>query len=184
MNELELVRELGDETPLAETTELADARARLTSAVAAERARAPRRSRRAFVMGTAAFAASAVAAAAVVVSVATSAGHPTQRSVPVAHATGGTPTAGQVLERAAFVALNQAPVTPRPDQFVYKKSEASDGKLLQSWLSVDGTHDVKVGETTIFGCKNGVMSGSSPGPHGTSFSRPCTPTPAFFPDLP
>jgi hypothetical protein len=179
MNELELLRELGDETPLPELSELSEARARLTSAVAREQvprsARAvvsPRRGRRAgrrrLALGGAVLAAAGAASAALIVAIGTARHAPPAAAQPRA----AQPTAAQVLDRAAFVALRTTSVTPLPDQFVYTRVEQSGGHIIQSWLSVDGTRSSIVGPHTVLPCVNGVES------------RPCTPVRAYFPDMP
>src|ERR1700721_2258649 len=155
MTELELLRDLGDETPLAELADLADARARLMREISAERAAvtAPRarrstrirrpRQRRLLVAATV----SAAAAAAVFgmlhsgdSHVRSMASNPVRHLPVLAH-----PTAIQVLHRAAFVALHTATVTPSGDQFIYTKTTQSPGHTLQAWLSVDGMHTSRVG---------------------------------------
>lgn len=174
MTELELVRELGDETPLRELTELADARALLTRAIASERAavpeprvrraaRARRPRRRRLVIAATATAATAGAGVFGMFSwmnvrpgvsgVRSVASAPAQRLPALAH-----PTAARVLNRAAFVALHTTPATPSGDQFVYTKTEVERGQTVQAWLSVDGTRTSRVGTTSIPGCVNGQMS--------------------------
>jgi hypothetical protein len=84
------------------------------------------------------------------------------------------PTAAQVLDRAAFAALQKSPLTPLPNQFVYTEAEDGGGQLSQTWMSVDGTRNSLTSQpgmstpTTLPGC-----AGSG-----------CTPQPAFFPDMP
>jgi hypothetical protein len=92
---------------------------------------------------------------------------PHPKLVPLAH-----PTAKQVLNRAAFVALQTSPVTPQPDQFVYTETQAGNGQITQSWLSVDGTRTSVIDQpgqaspTTIPGCAAGHRSSRTPGEDG------------------
>ena len=99
----------------------------------------------------------------------------TTTPAPVALAPIVHPTAGKVLARAAFVALQRSPVTPSPDQFVYTRTEASDGSISQFWYSVDGSRTSleQLGSSppiTIPGCVNGEMSSRSFGEDGKPIS--------------
>jgi hypothetical protein len=84
------------------------------------------------------------------------------------------PTAAQVLDRAAFAALQRSPLTPLPNQFVYTKVGGGGGQVSQSWMSVDGTRNSLILQsptskpTRLPGCAD---SG-------------CTPQPAYFPEMP
>ncbi len=84
------------------------------------------------------------------------------------------PTATQVLDRAAFAALQTSPLTPRANQFVYTKVGGGGGQVSQSWMSVDGTRNSLILQsptskpTRLPGCAD---SG-------------CTPQPAYFPEMP
>ena len=91
-------------------------------------------------------------------------------------------TAAQVLGNAAFVALRTSAQAPSPSQFVYKKVETSQGKITQSWLSVDGARNSIVAHLTIFGCVHGKLSVGPGTPAGAD--RRCTPVRAYFPDMP
>jgi len=202
MTELELLRELGDGTPLAELADLADARTRLMREISAERAavtaprarpsariRRPRRSR----LVAAATVSLAAAAAVVFGMLQSGASHVrSMASDPVGQLPVlARPTAVQVLHRAAFVALASATITPRGDQFVYTRTTQSPGHTIQSWLSVDGTRASRVGPHSMPGCVNGRMSmrllredGGKLRYDGPIFTRRCTPQRAYFPDMP
>jgi hypothetical protein len=172
MTELELLRELGDQTPLPELTELTDARARLMREISSERATLPpspaprsgrtRRPRRRRVVAAIVSVGGAGAALLAVIFGANA--HPGVshgRSIanvpPPRLPRLADPTASQVLQRAAFVALHTATATPSGDQFVYTKTE-SQGHTIQVWMSVDGTHTSRVGTSSRPGCVNGQMS--------------------------
>jgi hypothetical protein len=158
MNELELLRELGAQTPLPEPAELAGARDRVLAGVTPE----PRSTRsRRFALGGVTAAAAAVAAALVFTWA------PASPPATIARL-----TAEQVLDRAAAAALKQPTVIPRPDQFVYHKMYDS-GQIHQTWISVDGTRD---GLTITDGLR-GVLPGCAPG-------HRCTPVPDYFPSIP
>jgi len=169
MNELEMLRELGAQTRLAEPAELAAARDRVLAGVTSERERGGARGhggargRRVVRGGVTVAAAAAIAAAALVVT----------------RMTAGPPviaarlTAEQVLDRAAAAALKQPTVIPRPDQFVYHKTYDS-GAIQQSWISVDGTRDGMIFENNG---PRGPWPGCAPG-------HRCTPVPDYFPSIP
>ena len=174
MSELELVRRWGEETSLPELTDLADARARLTRAIASECAAVPeprgrpttpaRRPRRRMLV-VAATAIAAVLGAAGVARFSRGDAHPHASGVrSVASAPAGHlpalahPTAAQVLRRASFVALHIAAAAPSGDQFVYTRTEDEGGPTVQAWMSVDGTRTSRVGTNSIRGCVNGQMS--------------------------
>jgi hypothetical protein len=85
-------------------------------------------------------------------------------------------TAKQVLVRAAFVALQTSPVTPRPDQFIYTRTEDGAGQLSESWLSVSGARAGIVNRTAssagsnIPACVDGHSSSRSLGKDGKPLS--------------
>lgn len=163
MDEMQLLRELGDATPLASAADLAPARARLTAATR------PHPRRRLAVYGV-----SVVGLAAAVFGVVA--------LVPTGN--GASASADQILDRAAAAALDAPFVTPRPDQFVYLRTEGTDGSITEDWLSVDGTHEGILDNTPVPGCRNGkqqVVRGNEPIPGVT---EPCEPNPAYRPDLP
>lgn len=203
MDELELMRAVADEMPLPELRELGEARAALIRAIASEHTslhdppprrpaatRGPRR--RQLVIGAAVSAATAGVASFGLLSlhearsgvsgVRSVASARVRRLPPLAH-----PTATQVLDRAALVALHAATATPSGDQFVYTKTEDLGGETIQSWLSVDGTRTSRVGTHSIVGCVNGQMSlqmlGTAP-TDGRTVTRTCAAQPAYFPDMP
>jgi hypothetical protein len=173
MNELDMLRELAEETPLATPQELSRAHARLLDAIGAER-RPNRRQRHApavwtnrrFGRAMAAIALAGAAAAAIVIVTQRPPVAERQVSPPAGHL-----TASQVLVKAAFVALHTNAEPPRPNQFIYTKVQASGGGLTQSWLSVDGARDSIIGSVTVPGCVDGGSSS-------------CTPVRAYFPQMP
>jgi hypothetical protein len=200
MNDMELLSELAQQTPLPAPAELSAARGRLTAAIAASQAarhptaaavppgrqplpgRRQRRPRRRLVLTGAVVAAVSAAAAAVLVSVWGLHAGP-----------GANPAAAQVLHRAALAALQQQAGAPRPGQFVYTKIEDGDGSLYQSWLSVDGTSTGLIrgaggGPASIYapGCRGGrqlqVRAPKAAG--GTRGGQACVPQPAYLPGLP
>ncbi|MEH1058379.1 hypothetical protein V6U89_24610 [Micromonospora sp. CPCC 206171] len=98
-------------------------------------------------------------------------------------------TAG--LRNAATAALRVPDVDPWPDQFVYSRSQEGPG-IRESWMSVDGTRDGLVIETSatgrtesiVPGCRNGraaVFKGDEVVPGRT---ERCTPAPAYCAYLP
>jgi hypothetical protein len=199
MNEMEMLAELGADTPLPALDELSGVRARVLASVAAETAAGRRaRSRRVLVRrlvigGVAAAAAVAAVAAVVLVPGARSGQAPVRADL----------TVKQVLVRAATAALSQTAVTPQPDQFVYAEVKVSGTGVTQSWDSVNGERDFRIvtsgysdggGTTTVPGCVNGhrelpaiervVTKGGRKHPSVRSTLVPCTPQPAYFPDMP
>jgi hypothetical protein len=97
-------------------------------------------------------------------------------------------SATEILHQAADAARQQPAVPPRPDQFVYSRSQNSDGSVREAWLSADGTHDgliVQQGERIpLPGCRDGkmaVIKGIEPIP---GMFEPCTPRPSSLTDLP
>lgn len=85
-----------------------------------------------------------------------------------------SPTARQVLDRAAFAALQTSPLTPRANQFVYTKAEGGNGHLSQSWMSVDGIRNSLTWQSGM----------STPTRLPGCADSGCTPQPAFFPEMP
>ncbi|MFC6021794.1 CU044_5270 family protein [Plantactinospora solaniradicis] len=190
MDDLRLLQQVGQEVPLASSDQLAPARDRLlaamtgtpvTPAAPATIRRGARRGRR-FVFGGVA----AAGVAAAIVSVLVLAPDQVGGDVPAARA-----DAGQVLRNAAAAALRLPDTTPRPDQFIYTRSQ--EGRdLRESWMSVNGTRDGLVRTTSadgtadavIPGCRNGraaVVKGGQVLPGQT---EPCTPEPGYRSDLP
>jgi hypothetical protein len=95
----------------------------------------------------------------------------------------------QALLAAADTAGRQPDVVPRPDQFLY----VSDGPGVEAWYSIDGTHDGMdfgslpqggSGTTVIPGCRNGRQAVTKGGRFMPGVTQPCTPDPAYLPDLP
>ena len=199
MNDMDLLWELAQETPLPAPAELDAARGQLAAAIAAgpaagrsataaspaqpTRRRPWPRGRRA--LTGAAVAAVSAAAAAVLVTVWAM---PTGNAGPRVDA-----AAARVLHHAALAALQLQAGAPRPGQFIYTKIENGNGSLYQSWLSVDGTRTGLVrgaggGPASIYfpGCRGGrqlrVQAPAAEG--GTPGGQPCVPEPAYFPAMP
>jgi hypothetical protein len=156
MNDLDLLTELGNETPLPDPASLAPARARVVAGLTAQRRRP---SRRTVITGSVVAAtAAAVAAAAVTLSTLAPASHPTPRA-------GGNVTAAQLLDLAAAAAVTQQPVIPKPDQYVYSK-EVTGGLVTQVWTPVDDN-------------LSGLIKEGNQAPAVTSEERP-----GFYPGMP
>jgi hypothetical protein len=199
MNDMALLWELAQDTPLAAPAELGAARGRLVAAIAAYPAAGrsataspsalppTRRAwpRRRLVLAGAVAASMAAAAMAVLVSVS---------GAPVGHVTPSVdPGAAQILRLAALAALKLPDGAPRSDQFVYTKIGNGDGGSYQSWLSVDGTRTGLVrgaggvpADVYIPGCRGGYqLPVSAPRAQGgTPGGQPCVQAPAYFPDMP
>jgi hypothetical protein len=189
MNDMELMWELGQETPLPAHGELGPARGRLTAAIAAEStvcgrpaAAAPRRRgwpvRRLALAATGSALAAASAAIALTIS-----GSPATPKV--------DPVAARVLHNAALAALRLPDGAPRPDQFVYTKMKNSDGSPYQSWLSVDGSRTGLIrgadgGQTiTVAGCRNGrQLVHPQDNLNAPAVWQSCVPHPAYYPSMP
>jgi hypothetical protein len=176
MDEMQLLRALGDETPLASAQDLASAREK----VLARTHRRPRR-RIAVYGATVAGLAAAIFAVFALIPGSNGGGGPTANADPV-----------QVLRMAAAAALEVPDVTPRPDQFLYTKIQDKNGGTREDWLSIDGTHDgfyrengnPEAADTTFPGCRDGkraVLTGNRVQPGQT---EECEPDPAYLPDLP
>ncbi|UJW31720.1 CU044_5270 family protein [Saccharothrix sp. AJ9571] len=173
MDDLQTVRDFAGPAELASPEDLAPGRDRLTAAFATHR---PRRSRRLVWAG-----ATAVGLAAAITGVLALA--PGDVSQPAAHA---DPVV--VLREAAAAANREPAVDPKPDQFVYTKTQTPSG-VREVWLSADGTHDGLIrnpGEPGVPspGCRNGkqaVVKGTELLP---GRSDPCEPAPAFHSDVP
>ncbi|MCC8244125.1 CU044_5270 family protein [Saccharothrix luteola] len=192
MDDLKVLRELGDETPLPDEAALAPARAALLAGIAE---RGPvrlrkRRSRYALVGASAIGLAAAVAATITLLP----AGQPAPGGEAVATSTSAVvePVTDPVrlLAFAARAARAEPAVTPRPDQFVYTRSDTgtNGGAPREIWLSVDGTRDGVLhdhGERIpLPGCQDGravVIKGTEVLP---GMTEPCEPLPAYRADLP
>ncbi|WP_309115331.1 CU044_5270 family protein [Saccharothrix sp.] len=174
MDDLKLVRDLADDTPLPTAADLAPARARLMTALAAEQSPRTRRNRGFVLAGASTLAAAAAVAAVVTLAPVDVVGGP-------APAVAG---AAEVLNQAAAKARTEPFVEPRPDQFLYARS-AGGG---ESWLSVDGTRDGAVsgpdGLTPLPGCRDGVRAVYKGTAILPNLSEPCEPDPAYKRDLP
>ncbi|MGB2571757.1 CU044_5270 family protein [Micromonospora citrea] len=187
MDDMQLLRQIGAETPPATPELLSSARNRLMAATAPA-SPAPTRIRRSsrrnwrLVLGGVA----AAGAAAAVTSVVVLAPNQFGGDAPAARA-----DATQVLRNAATAALQVPDVTPRPDQFIYRRIQ--DGPSThESWLSVDGTRDGLVREssagkrteTPVPGCRNGRAAVVKGDQVVKSQTEPCTPEPAYRADMP
>ncbi|MFI6031720.1 CU044_5270 family protein [Amycolatopsis magusensis] len=173
MDDLQTVRDFAGPAELASPEDLAPGRDRLTAAFATHR---PRRSRRVAWAG-----ATAVGLAAAITGVLAIA--PGDVGAPVAHA---DPVV--VLREAAAAANREPAADPRPDQFVYTRTQTPSG-VREAWLSADGTRDGLIrnpGEPGIPspGCRDGKQAVVK----GTEFlpgqADPCQPVPAFYADVP
>lgn len=187
MDEIRLLRQLGQEVPPATPEQLAGPRDRLLAAMTAASpvpAGARRTTRRGWRLVLGGMAAAGVAAA--VASVVVLAPDQLGGDVPAARA-----DASQVLRNAAAAALRRSDDAPRPDQFVYSRSQEGQATR-ESWLSVDGTRDGLIRETTtdggmravIPGCRNGRAAVVKGGQVLPGLTQPCSPEPAYRPDLP
>ncbi|MEE6257223.1 CU044_5270 family protein [Plantactinospora sonchi] len=187
MDEMRLLRRLGQEVPPATPEQLAAPRDRLLAAMTAPSAppmTARRSARRGWRVVLGGVAAAGVAAA--VASVVVLAPDPIGGGVPAARA-----DASQVLRHAAAAALRTPDVTPGPDQFIYSRSQEGQATR-ESWLSVDGTRNglVREGEggdgmeAVIPGCRNGRAAMVKGGRVVPGRTEPCSPRPAYRPDLP
>ncbi|WP_158852165.1 CU044_5270 family protein [Saccharothrix deserti] len=203
MDELQLVRELGDETPLPDQAALAPARAAFLAGISG---RGPvrlrkRRSRYALVGASAIGLAAAVAATITLMP----AGQPATGGQAVATAPSQpSPSASsaevkpvtdavRLLGYAAETARADPTAPPRPDQFVYTRSTFAGGPAggageREIWLSVDGTRDGLLknhdsSTTRMAGCKDGQMDVFKD-PEVVLGTEPCEPRPAYRSDLP
>lgn len=188
MDELALLKELGDATPLPDAEHLAPARARLMSAMTAVfeepaarvRRLPPDRPRRRWRLWLPGLTAAGIAAA---ITGVVAFGGQEPVSVPPAKT-----VAAEILYDAAAVARKLPDTPPRPDQFVYTRTQGPNGYEREAWLSADGTHDglvMQMGDTIpLPGCRDGqspVYKGPNPIP---GMFEPCVPYAAYDPDLP
>jgi hypothetical protein len=174
MDEMQLLKELGDRTALATADDLAPAREILLA-----KARGKARKRFAVYGGAVIGMAAAIFAVFALIPPAENGLSPT----PVANA---DPV--QVLRMAATAALTQPDIKPRPDQFVYIRTQFEDGSAREDWTSVDGTHDglfkMQTGEDVpVPGCRNGKRA-MYKGPQLLPGKEDCEPDPAYRADLP
>jgi hypothetical protein len=97
-------------------------------------------------------------------------------------------SAAEVLHQAAEATRQLPDSPPRPDQFIYTRSQNGDGSIREAWLSADGTRDGLIAQQgdriPLPGCRDGqapVIKGTEALP---GMFEPCTPTPAYQQDLP
>jgi len=122
MDDLALLKDMADDTPLPSVADLAPARARLMTSMTP----APRRRRRLFLAG-----AGVIGLAAAITGVMALGGFGV--APPSA-------SAADVLHQAAAAARAQPDVEPRPDQFIYAKIYEPNGTF-EVWRSVAGTRE-------------------------------------------
>ncbi|GAB3148207.1 CU044_5270 family protein [Amycolatopsis sp. NPDC004378] len=174
MDDLDLIRERAEAVGFAPAERLAPARDRLLAAARGER---PHRSRRWFWAAGASIGLAAAITA--VVSFAPA------EQVGIGPAVANADPV-RVLAEAASAALQAPAKPPRPDQFLYVKTEYRDHSTREIWLSVDGTRDGLLGKDTKFpGCRDGktpVWGANDPRRNGTL--EDCAPSPAYRTDLP
>jgi hypothetical protein len=174
MDELDLIRDRAEAVGFAPAEHLTPARERL---LAAARGGRPHRSRRWFWAAGATIGLAAAITAVVALAPADRVGI----GAGVAHA---DPV--KVLTEAASAALREPATPPRPDQFLYVKTEDFDHSTREIWLSVDGTRDGLLGkDTELPGCHDGKAPYSGPyDPKKKGTLEDCRPTPAYRADLP
>ncbi|MEU7787582.1 CU044_5270 family protein [Amycolatopsis sp. NPDC049159] len=175
MDELDLIRDRADAVGFATAEELVPARDRL---LAAARTGRPRRARRWW--WTAGAAAGLAAGITAVVALAPAGETGAGVGVGVAQA---DPV--RVLTEAAGAALGEQATPPRADQYLYVKTEYPGHQTREVWFSVDGTHDGRIGDMKIPGCRDGkapIYGANDPSREGTL--EDCTPSPAYRTDLP
>ncbi|WP_410639096.1 CU044_5270 family protein [Amycolatopsis sp. lyj-346] len=173
MDELDLIRERAETVGFAPAEHLAPARERLLAAARGERRHRPRRWF--WIAG-----ASIGLAAAITAVVALGPADQVGVGPGVAHA---DPV--KVLTAAASTALKEPAKPPRPDQFLYVKTEYAIPPHREVWFSVDGTRDGLIGTTKIGGCRDGKapMYGTND-PRAEGKLEDCRPSPAYRTDLP
>ncbi|MEU4442855.1 CU044_5270 family protein [Actinosynnema sp. NPDC050801] len=192
MDELRLVRELGDETPLPDEASLAPARAAFLAGVAERGPVRLRKKRSRFTL----VGASAIGLAAAVAATITllPAGQPDPGGQAAATSTSATSASAepvtdavQLLNFAARAARADPAAAPRPDQFVYTRSSGTGGATREIWLSVDGTRDGVLHdqgeEVPLPGCENGQRDVFKV-PGQVLGTEPCEPSRAYRSDLP
>lgn len=199
MDELQLIRESGQTTPLPDADTLAPARNLLLAAISDERAAldraapalaapAPRAGLRQALSrlrptwrlalaGTVTAGLAAVATGVLVTG-------PTELGGQVPQPA----SAAEILDRAAAAALTSPDVVPRDNQFVYRKTQQVSGPH-EVWMSVDGTRDGLIRADgwaePVPGCRGGkAFSAAKDGTIDHSHPESCTPRPAYRPDLP
>lgn len=189
MDDLQLLRELGDETPLPDQASLAPARAALLAGIA-ERGPVRLRKRRSrfALVGASAIGLAAAVAATITLLPATQPATGGQ-AMTTATSTADEPVTDPVrlLAFAARAARADPSGPPRPDRFVYTRSEAG-GSVREIWLSVDGTRDglLKNPDSAPYrmpGCENGQRDVFKD-PAVVLGTEPCEPSPAYRSNLP
>ncbi|HET6710826.1 CU044_5270 family protein [Amycolatopsis sp.] len=173
MDELDLIRDRAETVGFAPAEHLAPARERLLAAARGERRHRPRRWF--WIAG-----ASAGLAAAITAVVALAPADQVGVGAGVAHA---DPV--KVLTEAANTALKEPVKPPRPDQFLYVKTEYPDHRTREVWYSVDGTRDGLIGDSKVGGCRGGkapMYGTNDPRKEGTL--EDCVPRPVYRTDLP
>lgn len=206
MTDLDLIRELRPDEPLADPAELAPARERLTATIAAAvparpgpaRSGATRpgpawRSRRLGLTG----AVVTVVAAGVAVALVIAPGRPPRaRSTGARTATGpltsaspaqrpaakpftGVLTAKRFLHAAARAALADPAGAPQPGQFVYSELATKSGPVYQNWLSASGSRAGLLVRPSPSGGRITVPACSA-----TMIATSACTTAGYFPDMP
>ncbi|WP_432844767.1 CU044_5270 family protein [Amycolatopsis sp. CA-161197] len=177
MDELQLVRDRAEDVPLPDLVELGAARARLLAAVASERSR--KTGKRLWQAGAA-----TVGLAAAITAVVSFA--PTGDGPLTPPRAAADPV--RVLHGAAAEALKLPDAPPRPDQFVYVKTQYAYSDR-EAWISADGKHDGYVKQDgqafPLPACVDGkyrVEGANNPAANGTE--EPCVVMPAYRTDLP
>ncbi|WP_372662415.1 CU044_5270 family protein [Amycolatopsis kentuckyensis] len=173
MDDLDLIRERAQAVGFAPAEQLTPARERLLAAARGER---PHRSRRWFWAAGATIGLAAAITAVVALAPADRVGI----GAGVAHA---DPV--KVLTEAASTALKEPAKPPRPDQFLYVKTEYAIPPNREVWLSVDGTRDSLIGNVKEGGCRNGKapMYGTND-PRAEGTLQDCVPRSIYRTDLP
>ncbi|MEV6643148.1 CU044_5270 family protein [Amycolatopsis sp. NPDC051371] len=173
MDDLDLIRDRAEAVGFAPAEHLAPARERLLAAARGDR---PHRSRRWFWAAGASIGLAAAITAVVALAPAEQVGI----GVGVANA---DPV--RVLTEAAGAALEEPAKAPRPDQFLYVRTENPHHHIREVWLSVDGTRDGLIGDTEVTGCRDGKAPYSGPyDPAKKGTLEDCRPSPAYQADLP
>ena len=190
MDEMQLLREFAKPSELPERDDLAQARAKLVAATISTAKTAPAHPHRKRMLWGGLTAVGVAAAITAAVALA-----PVDNGVlpgPVPRA--GAAEAVRVLNAAAAAVLKMPDTPPRPDQFVYIKSQGPDSYQYEGWFSVDGAHDGLVrradpgsapDEIVSSGCRDGkrVITNSNGGRSNGKLEK-CVPEPAYDPDLP
>jgi hypothetical protein len=130
MDEMTLIRDLADDTPLPDLAQLTDVRAKLMTEIA------PRR-RRKFRLVVPTVGVAAAAAVVLVVGLSGTPRGPDAAQTPPTVQAPKVLTAAAVLDYAAEGALREPVVAPRPDQYLYLKI-VSPGGYQERWTAVDG----------------------------------------------